>query len=77
MHHLLWKLFHINKNIDANAEEIETKNESLANMREEQSKFDELLKHARKEVASASKAVSKQEKELKKREKQLEEKVSR
>lgn len=77
VHHLLWKLYHIQVSIDGAAEDIEAKHECLKEFQQEQEAHEAELRAARKSVASAQKAQSKQEKELKRREAALEEKVGR
>lgn len=75
IHHLVWKLYHIQEQIDEARTEIEEKNAGIADLRQEQEEHEDRLRKARKEVASAQKHLHKQEKEVKKRERDLEEKV--
>lgn len=75
MHHLVWKIFHVEQGITSNTEAIEEKNTRLIDLRNDHSKFDEAQKAAKKESTKAQKEVSKQDKVVKKKEKDLEEAV--
>ncbi|KAH9970194.1 P-loop containing nucleoside triphosphate hydrolase protein [Lactifluus volemus] len=71
---LLCKLFHIEENLEKNAEEITTLGTSIAGLREEKEARDEELDEARTDQAKARTSVSKAEKKIKKAEKALEDK---
>ncbi|GAA5851241.1 hypothetical protein JCM8547_004180 [Rhodosporidiobolus lusitaniae] len=73
VHHLVWKLFHIEEGIKASEEKIEERNEELKGLREENEKFEEEVRGKRKEANRAQKEVGKQEKAVKGKEKELEE----
>lgn len=68
----LWKLFHIEKQIGENTEEIRIKNKSLAGLRKEQATYDKALEDARAQQAKARSEVLSCEKKIKKEEKSLE-----
>lgn len=76
IHHLVWKLFHVEEGIRASEERIDERNEELKALREENEKFEEEVRGKKKEVNKAQKEVTKQEKALKAKEKELEEAVS-
>lgn len=76
IHHLVWKLFHVEEGIRASEERIDERNEELKVLREENEKFEEEVRGKKKEVNKAQKEVTKQEKALKAKEKELEEAVS-
>ncbi|GAA5897594.1 hypothetical protein JCM6882_003527 [Rhodosporidiobolus microsporus] len=73
VHHLVWKLFHLEEGIKANEDRIEERNEELKKLREENEKFEEEVRGKKKEVNRAQKDVTKQEKAVKTKEKELEE----
>ncbi|BGP07989.1 Structural maintenance of chromosomes protein 1 [Rhodotorula toruloides] len=73
IHHLVWKLFHVEEGIRASEERIDERNEELKALREENEKFEEEVRGKKKEVNKAQKEVTKQEKALKAKEKELEE----
>jgi structural maintenance of chromosome 1 len=75
VHHLVWKLFHIEEGIKASEEKIEERNEDLKRLREENEKFEEEVRAKKKEVNKATKEVGKQERAVKTKEKELEEAV--
>lgn len=75
IHHLLWKLFHIQDDIKNNQTSIEEKKEAMTELVKEQEAHEERLRKARKDVASAQKQVTKQEKQVKAKEKEVAEKV--
>ena len=68
----LWKLFHIEKQIGENTEEIRIKNKSLAGLRKEQATYDKALEDARAQQAKARSEVLSCEKKIKKEENSLE-----
>lgn len=76
IHHLVWKLFHVEEGIRASEEKIDERNEELKALREENEKFEEAVRGKKKEVNKAQKEVTKEEKALKAKEKELEEAVS-
>lgn len=75
VHHLLWKLFHIQTEIKSSKAAIEEKKESMNELVQEQQAHDERLTKARKEHATAQKGVMKQEKRVKLKEKEVADKV--
>ncbi|GAA5989539.1 hypothetical protein JCM10908_000522 [Rhodotorula pacifica] len=72
VHHVVWKLFHIQEGIQQNEETIEKTNEQLAELREENEQVEETTRKARKEVNKAMKEVKQQDKLVKEKEKELE-----
>ncbi|GAA5824181.1 hypothetical protein JCM11251_001555 [Rhodosporidiobolus azoricus] len=73
VHHLVWKLFHLEEGIKGNEDRIEERNEELKKLREENEKFEEEVRGVKKEVNRAQKEVTKQEKAVKAKEKELDE----
>lgn len=73
----LWKLFHIEEQIEANAREITQKNKTLSGLRKEQAVHDKALDDARAKQAKVRSEVVAAEKKVKKAEKTLDGKVSR
>jgi structural maintenance of chromosome 1 len=71
----LWKLFHIESQIDENVSEITRKNKELRGLRKEQSVHDKALEEARAAQAKARSDVTAAEKKVKKAEKALENRV--
>lgn len=71
---ILYKLFHIEKALEANARDIQTKSRALAGLRKEQQNNDNALEAARAEQAKARSAVVKEERKVKKAEKSIESK---
>lgn len=71
---ILYKLFHIEKALEANARDIQTKSKALAGLRREQRVNDEALEIARAEQAKVRAALVKEEKKVKKAEKAIESK---
>lgn len=71
IHHLLWKLYHIQDEISTSQTSIEEKKESMQDLTAEQEAHEANLSKARKEVASAQKQVLKQEKKVKTKEKEI------
>lgn len=71
----LWKLFHIEEQIETNAREITQKNKTLAGLRKEQAVHDKALEDARAKQAKSRSDVLAAEKKVKKAEKALEGKV--
>ncbi|BGP16097.1 hypothetical protein JCM10213_007524 [Rhodosporidiobolus nylandii] len=72
VHHLVWKLFHIEEGIKANEEKIEERNEELKKLRDENEKYDEEVRAKKKEANKAQKEAGKQERAVKAKEKELE-----
>ncbi|BGP39995.1 Structural maintenance of chromosomes protein 1 [Rhodotorula kratochvilovae] len=72
VHHLVWKLFHIEEGIKGAEERIDVRNDELKKLREENEGFEEEIRARKKEVTKATKEVTKQEREVKKKEKDLE-----
>ncbi|KAL5498941.1 SMC1_1 [Sanghuangporus vaninii] len=68
----LWKLFHIEEQIEANAREIKQKNKTLVGLRKEHAAHDKSLEDARARQAKARSDVVAAEKKVKKAEKTLE-----
>lgn len=75
VHHLVWKLFHIEQGIENNTEAIQEKNDQLADMRATNSEADDQQKAAKKELNRATKDATRKEKEVKQREKDLDARV--
>lgn len=73
---MLYKLFHIEKALEANARDIQTKSKALVGLRREQQNHDKALEAVRAEQAKARSSVVKEEKKVKKAEKAIEFKVS-
>ncbi|KAF7352348.1 Structural maintenance of chromosomes protein [Mycena venus] len=71
LHRILFKLFHIEEAIEANAREIRTQNKALKSLRAEQREHDQALEAARAEQAKARTSVMQMEKKIKKAEKVL------
>ncbi|KAG7448818.1 condensin complex subunit SMC1 [Guyanagaster necrorhizus] len=69
---ILFKLFHIEENIDSNAREITTQNRALAGLRDEQRTHDQALETARADQAKSRTSVMQMEKKIKKADKTLE-----
>ena len=72
----LWRLFHIESQIETNSREIKEKNKALSGLRKEQAAHDKALEDARAKQAKARSDVSALEKKLKKAEKALDNRVS-
>ncbi|CEQ42431.1 SPOSA6832_04230 [Sporobolomyces salmonicolor] len=73
VHHVVWKLFHLEQGIRRNEESIEEKNEELKRLRSENEDVEEKVREKRKEAQRAQKDVGKQERAVKAKEKELEE----
>lgn len=73
---ILYKLFHIEEALEANARDIQTKSKALAGLRAEHEEHEKALENVRAEQARARTAVLREEKKVKKAEKALEAKVS-
>ncbi|KAH9465082.1 hypothetical protein MJO28_001250 [Puccinia striiformis f. sp. tritici] len=71
--HLLWKLFHIESQINEHLESIQSKNATLGPMRAEAAELERSVTAARREYAQVTKEVVRTENELKSREKYKEE----
>ncbi|KAN0084141.1 RecF/RecN/SMC [Tylopilus felleus] len=69
---ILYKLFHIEEALEANARDIQTKSRALAGLRAEQQQHDKALEDARADQARARTAVVREEKKVKKAEKTVE-----
>ncbi|RIA97440.1 condensin complex subunit SMC1 [Glomus cerebriforme] len=72
--YLLWKLFHIQQNIQEYKEEIDEHNDVIERRQREQGKFDSELKEARMEQSKVHKEYFQMESDIKLKEKELEEK---
>ncbi|KAF8137566.1 RecF/RecN/SMC, partial [Boletus edulis] len=72
---ILYKLFHIEEALEANARDIQKKSRALAGLRAEQQQHDKALEDARADQARARTAVVREEKKVKKAEKTVESKV--
>ncbi|EMD32195.1 hypothetical protein CERSUDRAFT_118824 [Gelatoporia subvermispora B] len=72
LHRILFKLFHIQKELEEHAEEIRNQNRALAGLREEQQEHEQELEEARADQAKARGLVMQKEKRIKKAEKALE-----
>ena len=75
MTRILYKLFHIEEALEANARDIQTKSKALEGFRTEHGECEAALEEARAEQARARTAVVREEKKVKKAEKALEAKV--
>jgi len=73
IHHLLWKLFHIESQINEHLGSIQSKNETLRPMRAETAELERSVAAARREYAHVTKDVAQTENELKLKEKYKEE----
>ncbi|KAF8214101.1 condensin complex subunit SMC1 [Mycena galopus ATCC 62051] len=71
LYRILFRLFHIEEAIEANAREIRTQNKALKSLRAEQRAHDQALEAARAEQAKARSSVMQMEKKIKKAEKVL------
>lgn len=71
LHRILFKLFHIEEAIEANAREIRTQNKALKGLRAEQRVHDQALEAARADQAKSRTSVMQLEKKIKKAEKVL------
>ncbi|KPV75520.1 uncharacterized protein RHOBADRAFT_53491 [Rhodotorula graminis WP1] len=71
VHHLVWKLFHIEQGIKAAEERIDERNVELKKLRDENESFEDDVRSKRKAVNKAQKEVGKQEREVKNKEKEL------
>ncbi|KAJ6560360.1 condensin complex subunit SMC1 [Mycena capillaripes] len=71
LHRILFKLYHIEEAIEANAREIRTQNKALKSLRAEQRVHDKALETARADQAKARTSVMQMEKKIKKAEKVL------
>jgi galactokinase len=72
---ILYKLFHVEEALEANARDIQTKSKALAGLRAEHGEHEKALEDVRAEQARARTAVVREEKRVKKAEKALEAKV--
>ncbi|CEL57424.1 Structural maintenance of chromosomes protein 1 OS=Schizosaccharomyces pombe (strain 972 / ATCC 24843) GN=psm1 PE=1 SV=2 [Rhizoctonia solani AG-1 IB] len=71
VHRLLWQLFHLGKDIEANAQTIRTKSKELKGLKKQQAADDAKVNSAREDQAKARADALKVEKALKKMEKAL------
>ncbi|KAJ7812847.1 hypothetical protein B0H13DRAFT_2143623 [Mycena leptocephala] len=71
LHRILFKLFHIEEAIEANAREIRAQNKALKSLRAEQRVHDQALETARADQAKTRTSVMQMEKKIKKAEKVL------
>lgn len=71
----LYKLYHIEESLKANASEIQKQRRTLNGLREDQHRQQQALDRSRTEQAKAKTEVSREEKKLKRAEKLLEAKV--
>ncbi|KAI0041884.1 cohesin complex subunit psm1 [Auriscalpium vulgare] len=71
---ILFKLYHIEKALEKNANEIQSKSQELADLRADKQAADEALDAARADQAKARLSVTRGEKKVKKAEKALEDK---
>ncbi|CCO26639.1 Structural maintenance of chromosomes protein 1 AltName: Full=Chromosome segregation protein smc1 [Rhizoctonia solani AG-1 IB] len=76
VHRLLWQLFHLGKDIEANAQTIRTKSKELKGLKKQQAADDAKVNSAREDQAKARADALKVEKALKKMEKALDAKAS-
>lgn len=73
VHHLLWKLFHIESQINQHAKSIESKNQTLGSLRTDVAELESSVASARREYAQVTREVSKTENDIKIKEKWKEE----
>ena len=71
----LWKLFHIESQIEENSHEITKRNKALRGLRKEQAVHDRALEEARAAQAKARSDVTVAERKVKKAEKAVENRV--
>lgn len=71
----LYKLYHIEESLKANASEIQKQSRALNGLREDQHRQQQALDRTRAEQAKAKTEVSREERKLKRAEKALEAKV--
>lgn len=76
VHHVVWKLFHLEEGIKRSEGRIEEVNAQLTELREENEQHEETARKARKEVNKAQKEVKQQDKLVREKEKELENLVS-
>jgi structural maintenance of chromosome 1 len=74
--HVLWKLYHLQRQIEESSVEIQRHQDQLKEYRRGVEKYEKGLDAAKKEHASASRGVGKAEKLIKGKEKEIEEKTS-
>ena len=74
---VLYKLYHIEESLKANASEIRKQSRALDGLREDQHRRQQALDDTRAEQAKSKTEVSREEKKLKRAEKALEAKVHR
>ena len=74
--HVLWKLYHLQRQIEESSAEIQRHQDQLKEYRRGIEKYEKGLDTAKKEHASASRNVGKAEKLIKVKEKEIEEKTS-
>ena len=72
--HVLWKLYHLQRVIESNKEEIEREQAELKELSRTNSEHEQRLEKARREQAKVSKSVSQTERVVKSKEKALEDK---
>lgn len=75
VHHVVWRLFHVEQGIKEAESRIDERNEQLKALWEENDKFEDEVRGKKKEVNKAQKDVTKQEREVKSKEKELEDAV--
>ncbi|KAJ3053257.1 Structural maintenance of chromosomes protein 1 [Rhizophlyctis rosea] len=73
MHHLLWKLYHIDKKIGELEEEVANEKGSLDEFTERMTELENNLKAAKREQAKTNKELMRREKKLKDKTKELDE----
>jgi structural maintenance of chromosome 1 len=66
--HILWKLFHFQRNIEENKAEIERHQAELKKANQQNAKYEERLENARRDHAKAARDMGKYERAIKKRE---------
>jgi structural maintenance of chromosome 1 len=72
--HILWKLYHFQRQIDESSAEIQRHQEELKEYRRGVEKYERNLEEAKKEHANVGRGVSKAERAIKKKEKEIEDK---
>src|SRR5699024_4036497 len=71
--HILWKLFHFQRTIDASSEEIQRYQDELKEYRRGVEKYEKNVEDAKKDHAKVGRDVAKAEKNITNKEKQIEE----
>ena len=76
MQHILWRLYHIEEELEQNSTQIDDESAKLPAMRKQVRDDEKGVETARKERDAAEKDIAKQDKAVRRREKDLENQVS-